>query len=213
MTGGRGLGTGGARDGLVPRRISVRRAVALMAVATPIACTTDHRPDADVYAAVLSTVMLEEEGVAGHPDTFEEQRPVEQLVILASRGPQAPEAISGYAWTRLEVADSSTVADYARRHGDVTGLRDLEGVGPYSLVDENEVRRAFEGGWRTFYERFPGAPGLVRFSGVGFSADRAQAIVYMGYHRAGEWGDGSVYLLEETPDGWSIVDRVSLWQS
>lgn len=186
-------------------------AVAVAAIA--LACAADPRPDADIYEAVLSTVMLGEEGFAGHPDTFDEQRPVELLVILETRGPQVPDSISDYARARLEAADSSTVADYARRHGDVSGLAELDGVGPHRLVDEDELATAFEGGWRTFYDRFPGSPGLVRFSGVGFSTNRSQAVVYMGYHRAGEWGDGSMYLLERTPDGWAIVDRVSLWQS
>lgn len=199
------------------KKVRTGHRLATLALAALVgACIGEPRPDGAVYAAVLSEMVLAD-GWSGHPDTYDEQRPVEQLVIFVQPGPQAPDRVSGYARGRLEAADPSAIADFEERADDVSALAGLDGVGPYRLIDEADVSRIFQGeargGWQRFYREFPGAPGMIFFSGVGFSADRRQAIVYMGSLRGGEWGDGSMYLLERQRDGWAVVDRVSLWQS
>lgn len=68
-------------------------------------------------------------------------------------------------------------------------------------------------GWKEFKRRYPGAPGILTLSRVGFSFDMQQAIVYVGWQEDALVGQGTVYILEKSEEGWSILYSSILWMS
>lgn len=169
------------------------------------------RPTSEVYAAVLEQVVLAE-GWGGHPSTHE-TRPIEHLVVLAEGWPYAPRTVSPYARERLEGLESATARDFEAQAGRAEVQGALEGVGDYTLLTPEIAETVLARAWDSFYEIFPGAPGYVGFSGVGFSAYGDQALVYMQHQREGLWGHGTLYLLTRRDGDWVIADRVLLSES
>jgi hypothetical protein len=109
---------------------------------------------------------------------------------------------------------ATTIEDYERRYE--LGIQDarLEGVGEYHWVPRDSVfSLATGGGWDGLYREYPGSPGFVAFSRVGFGEGGTQALVYMSHGRGGLWGEGALYVLEREGDRWQIVGKVSLWQA
>ena len=77
----------------------------------------------------------------------------------------------------------------------------------FTTVERERMRR--EGNptlyWHAFYRRFPGSPGLVRVSRVGFSRDGASALMLVDYGCGGLCG-GTVYVLLAYQSGrWRVV--------
>jgi hypothetical protein len=76
----------------------------------------------------------------------------------------------------------------------------------YELLAEEELKAIFRngmngssslGGWKTFYERHPGSEELIALSAVGFNADKAIAVVFIGYHCGEECRGGEFRALEK----------------
>lgn len=84
----------------------------------------------------------------------------------------------------------------------------------YELVDPAQLDSVFKnGGWPAFYKRFPGSPGIVAFSRVGFSRDGTQALFYVS-HVCGELCAGGEYVIMEKRDrGWVIEKEIQMWMS
>jgi len=58
----------------------------------------------------------------------------------------------------------------------------------YELADSAQLEPIFKrggGDWLAFYKRFPGSPGIMTFSRVGFSEDGTQALFYLSNHCGG----------------------------
>ena len=165
----------------------------------------------EIYSAVLKETVLAE-AWAGNPFS-DERKPIGEIVILDQIDPEGPTRVSDYAVSRMEGLEASAVADFASPVADSSVAGDLEGVGPFRWVSLAEVRAVLEGGWSSFYELFPGSPGLVAFSPVGFNEERSQAVVHMLHVRQGTWADGSFYLVVRGPEGWEVVDRVVVSES
>jgi hypothetical protein len=64
--------------------------------------------------------------------------------------------------------------------------------------------------WQAFYQRFPGSPGVVSFSPVGFSADYRSALVMVDTGCGGRCGHTYYYLLEHLNGRWTIIRRAGV---
>lgn len=178
----------------------------------PFEQSASTRPDHEVHSSLIREVVLKE-GWSGHPDTYDARRPIDQVVVLDVPDPGAPLRISHHAVARLEDIEPATVASFEARRGALGTIGPLEGVGRYRLVDWAEIEEVFQNGWEAFYDAYPGSPGILAFSEVGFNADQSQAVVYMMHIRGGLWGGGTLYLLQRRADGWTVTDRTVVWIS
>ena len=88
---------------------------------------------------------------------------------------------------------------------------------PYVLIGDDEVEAMFNqkaglfaagGGWTRFYERYPGAPGLVGFSRVGFDSRKGQALVYFAFQRNYLGGSGRFFVLSRADESWKVKKQV-----
>jgi len=70
-----------------------------------------------------------------------------------------------------------------------------------------------EAGWAEFRKRYPGSPGKVTISRVGFSADRTQAMVFLGYQNGGLSGSYDVYILGRSERGWTVLYEINKGRS
>jgi hypothetical protein len=67
--------------------------------------------------------------------------------------------------------------------------------------------------WRSFYVKYPGSPGIISLSRVGFNGDRNQALVYVANSCEGLCGKGYYVLLVKDGGGWRIEKDLMLWVS
>ncbi|MCY7378167.1 MAG: hypothetical protein LH467_02370 [Gemmatimonadaceae bacterium] len=59
--------------------------------------------------------------------------------------------------------------------------------------------------WSAFYQRFPGSPGLIEMSRVGFGRDGSSALVLVEYGCGGRCG-GTIYVLLARQAGrWRVI--------
>lgn len=175
----------------------------------PLGCGGDSgRPPPpatyEVFAAVLRHAVLED-GWAGA--RYEERGPIERLVVLGETDPEAERHVSYGMVGRLEGLDSATVADFNSRSDGGRFTDSLRGVGEYEYVGFDSLGKVLESGWRAFYRAFPGSPGIVAFSDVGFGSDGRRALVSMMHLRGGTWGHTTLYVLEKVGEEWTVVDE------
>jgi hypothetical protein len=71
---------------------------------------------------------------------------------------------------------------------------------------ENDKSRPFE-------EMFPGAPGIISFSHVGFDSTLHEAIVSTAFVCGGLCGSGQRYFLRKMSGKWVVVDKFIVWLS
>jgi len=88
------------------------------------------------------------------------------------------------------------------------------------LISERERSVMFSGcmgevncGWKTFYEKYPGAPGITSLSRVGFNKAHDTALVYVGNVRDWEVGSGLYLLLAKNNGEWKVISRTRSWIS
>jgi len=87
-----------------------------------------------------------------------------------------------------------------------------------TFITEKERSAMFAGcigeircGWKTFYDKYPGAPGITRLSRVGFNQKRDTALVYIGHVRHWEAGEGMYLFLAKTSGKWKVTSRTRGW--
>jgi hypothetical protein len=183
--------------------------LATLGTTTPAAA--QDRPDLEyaVYSAVLRQVVLKE-GWGGNPRAS--RGPIGRLVIISDT--RAVARISDNERARLPSLDTSTAADLVRKHDEKPLERLFQDVGPYDFVTLAEIRTMpLTRDWKPFYERFPDAPGFVRFSHVGFNRASTEALVIMTHTRAALWSQTTLYLLRKAEDGWTIAGKAGLGAS
>ena len=84
----------------------------------------------------------------------------------------------------------------------------------YELVDSAQLDAIFKNGdWPAYYRRFPGSPGILTFSRVGFSTDGTQALFYMSNSCGGLCGTGMYVVMEKRNARWAIEKEVEMWIS
>jgi hypothetical protein len=69
------------------------------------------------------------------------------------------------------------------------------------------------GDWLAYYKQFPGSPGLLTFSRVGFSTDGAQALLYVSSNCGGLCGGGYYVVMERHNGRWVIEKEINVWVS
>jgi len=94
--------------------------------------------------------------------------------------------------------------------------RSLHPAIDYDLVDSAQLESIFKrggGDWPAFYKRFPGSPGIMSFSRVGFSEDGTQALFYLSNHCGGLCGGGMYVVMEKRDGSWAIAKEIEMWIS
>jgi hypothetical protein len=175
-----------------------------LAMACSSAITTGQDRSADraaqeelVWSKLLSTiagarhqlVVVQDSADLLVPETHDTQLMLEQLTDLRqetvesfARVNTVPRAMPGFATIGLAV-ERAGAADLATFRG---------AAGP----DEY---------WRRFYARYPGSPGLVRLSRVGFDQASEQALVFVYHICGGRCGTGRYVLLSRSGEQWEVV--------
>jgi len=84
----------------------------------------------------------------------------------------------------------------------------------YELVDSTQLDFVFKNGsWPAYYKRFPGSPGILGFSRVGFSADGTQALFFASGKCGGLCGGGAYVVMERRDGRWVIEKEIETWIS
>jgi len=94
--------------------------------------------------------------------------------------------------------------------------RSLHPAIDYELVSSTQLEPIFCercGSWPAFYKQFPGSQGLLKFSGVGFSADGTQAFFYFSNICEGLCGTGDYVIMEKRDGRWVIQKDIGMWVS
>lgn len=146
-----------------------------------------------------------------------------KMVVVAEQTSGDPAAIARDATTgativkQLEVP-SSAFADWQRRNTRVDAIdATLHLQISYQVLDAKTRKALFEGvapatGWENFFKRFPGAPGLLRLSHVGFDDSLSHALVYVEHECGAECGTGHLFHLRLSPGGaWQVQAGVTVW--
>lgn len=71
-----------------------------------------------------------------------------------------------------------------------------------SMKDKKTLFSESGDGWKTFYEKYPGSPGIITVSRVGLNRDRTLALLYLGNQRHWLNGEGRLHVLKKEGDVW-----------
>jgi hypothetical protein len=84
----------------------------------------------------------------------------------------------------------------------------------YTLISQAELKNIFDsGGWDNFYKKYPNSPGITSLSGVGFNAQKNQALVSIGTQSHYLAGAGYIVLLAKENGIWRVKQQVMTWIS
>ena len=89
----------------------------------------------------------------------------------------------------------------------------------YRLMNREEFEEIFTqargvaGGWKEFYQRYPGSSGYVALTDVGFDPGGTQALVYASRFGGGTDGVGRYFFLTREAGGWVVKKQVDVWYS
>jgi hypothetical protein len=88
----------------------------------------------------------------------------------------------------------------------------------YRLLSESTLSEIFKGvepqqGWSQFFERYGGAPGILRVSRAGFDDSLSHALVYIEHQCGAECGAGRLVHLERAGDAWSVQAGALVWMT
>lgn len=88
---------------------------------------------------------------------------------------------------------------------------------PYTVLTESERDLLFRGdnpaaGWKLFFARFPGSPGLLRVSRVAFDTTKTHALLYLELQCGAECGTGRLLQTARAANGrWQIEFGELIW--
>lgn len=118
---------------------------------------------------------------------------------------------------QLEVP-ASAFNDWQRRNARVDSIEGtLKLAISYQMLDAKTRKTLFDSaapgsGWENFFRRFPGAPGLLRISHVGFDDTLSHALVYIEHECGAECGAGHLFHLALRAGGdWQVQGGVTVW--
>jgi hypothetical protein len=100
----------------------------------------------------------------------------------------------------------TTLASYAAKPLAGAFSRQFSGIGPYVLLEKAEIEALNASGfWRSFYARYPLAPGLFVLSRAGISEEGDEAIIWVMHIREGTWGHADSMLLRRQEGNWYVA--------
>lgn len=187
-----------------------RGAVVACVCAIAVTCGDGSNGLTDDEYAVLSAAIAEtvaREPFAGPSTPMTAHRPVERIVIAAVSDPEAPTRMPPVETDGVPM-DPSTLANYVKPDEPIAFERRFDGIGEYTLLPISELfSPSGENVWHDFHARFPGAPGLIAVSRVGFSNDRDEAVVYLMIARGGTDGHADALVFRRDGTGWRLAGR------
>lgn len=136
-------------------------------------------------------------------------REVQQWVV----DPEVPAVIGGrdeLVRARVGDANPDTLADYERSRPAARVPADLAPGRPVRWFTRGEfaVLPKQDGasfGWAAFHEKFPGSPGHVTLSRIGFSSDGTEALVQPGCWFDSLGGARSLVRLKKVRGAWRVI--------
>jgi hypothetical protein len=212
----------------------IRRATAICALAVlmtaSVGCGKNRRVQPDEYE-VLSAFINEQ--WAPTKDTGQTQSADEKttrIVIFSmshsdtdapyqlydDKGQPIPWEQSGTALqARLPALQPETFDNFRERNRHQSRFQpSFHMAPPYDLIEQSQFNSLFKnGGWTAFYKRFPGSPGAVTFSRVGFNADGTQALFFATNHCGGLCGGGAYVVMQKHDGHWTIEKAIETWMS
>ncbi|HCC78197.1 MAG: hypothetical protein A2X25_04660 [Chloroflexi bacterium GWB2_49_20] len=176
--------------------------------ATPVP-TISPTPDA----------VREEERV--YAALIEAQYPADMLIIMDQTQTNVLDLASTETYQKVEEAlqnlSAETLTDFKARNDSSYPLRASMALGVryllFSQKDKQELFQVNQSGWDVFYNRYPGAPGIMTLSRVGFNKQMDQALVYLGIQSHWLAGSGNFFLLNKVNGSWVIDEQVMTWVS
>ena len=194
------------------KRYKVVLILACCMLSARLVATTLDRPDAatgEDYAVYLAAM---EKVVGGNS----------YVILDTTTIRDQPEKLDKALSFPIEDADRITddlVEDFKyKNRKPQTILRPFPSGTRVTFITEAERSAMFTGcmgeikcGWKTFYDKYPGAPGITRLSRVGFNRKRDTALVYIGHVRHWEAGEGMYLLLTKTNSEWKVISRTRGW--
>jgi len=141
-----------------------------------------------------------------------------QNVRLDRNGKPIPWAqTASYLQSKDPTLKQTTIDAFRRVNRQQTSLRhSFHPAIDYDLVDSAQLEPFFkrgDPGWFAFYKRFPGSPGIITFSRVGFSEDGTQALFYLSNHCGELCGTGMYVVMEKRNGSWAIGKEIEMWIS
>lgn len=144
------------------------------------------------------------------------------MVVLAGNTTGDPAAITEQTHADAVVADlevpHETLRDWQQRNRRISPIEySLNVNASYQLMDRKTHRDLFKGGepeagWQAFFNRYPGAPGLLRVSHAGFDHSLTHALVYAEFQCGAECGSGRLIHLEtDGANTWSVRGSALVW--
>lgn len=145
-----------------------------------------------------------------------------KMLVLAAQTTGDAAAIARDAATTASIVKqldvpASAFTDWQRRNARIDSIDALKLKVSYQVLDAKTSKMLFEGvapgaGWEKFFKRFPGAPGLLRLSHVGFDDTLSHALVYIEHECGAECGTGHLFHLSLVTGGaWEVQGGVTVW--
>jgi hypothetical protein len=113
----------------------------------------------------------------------------------------------------LPSVSADVLADFRIKNASRTGLQPGPTLPiPWKAFDSSEMRGQFPaGGWFAFYQRYPGSPGLLSVSSIGFNERGDCALVYLAYAYSVDGGQGHIFFLKKRSAKWTIAKHDIVW--
>jgi len=126
----------------------------------------------------------------------------------------SPEKVFKMYKEPLTPALSAALRDYNVKNGQPRQLtKSFDIKFDYALVSKREFDAFFKGknlgeDWESYYRKYPGSPGYISLSRVGFSPGMAQAVVYMEYVCGSLCSNGSYFILSKENGEWRETKKI-----
>ena len=93
----------------------------------------------------------------------------------------------------------------------ILGQQEFQELFPHDEVNIDQLVDSIKDSWNRYYEKYPGAQGIMQVSRVGFDTDGSQALVYVANFSGLLLGGGYYVLLVREEDTWVIHDISVVW--
>ena len=135
---------------------------------------------------------------------------------------RAPQRLTHIMETHPELPRTQIAApdfdDWKRRNAQADDIElSLKLDITYQVINAKTLKTLFDGvepaqGWQAFFNRYAGAPGILRLSHVGFDDTLGHALVYVEHECGAECGAGRMlHLVLKPGGGWQVQSGVTVW--